>query len=1601
MTDSSYGAQNLPVSNGSLTHDSFNSNSFERYGDLLHQSFIKKFRGDLIQLFNYVYSVSPRFTFIHHLMDVLRILQFLGPSLLVSYSNFWVKGSVQHITVDVISFFFLVIPPSVKESVGFIYLYIFIGLRLFLFIILCFASFYFKRNAKLPNIITQYIAFDFSTFGYFLHPIALYQVFDFLSDLIFGEFNRSVVGFSIIMAVVFIIMITHCSLVFEITSKSMIFRPTSLMSLTSAPTNQIFLTTILITSCIGFGSDASQIVTIVVLCLTFIFYLISIMSIFYQGGFVYLHTSVVVLASSITGAIFTLLTLICTALKKKGELIFIFAFAILFVFLTFISFLILKSYRLKLLNVLDSFPEEMSKFIEVVRSKNYFLFLCLTGFTYAHPICVDLKIFSHAIERWKPDPIINFAFAKFIAIYLEQTKRLVWIYFNVSLNKLNGPTIRCIKEQTLGIIRSRETDLGSQLKARLNRISSHCDTIKHKILHVWDIVIQGNIGDIESSTKRAIKEIEQTDADYKHLIRQFPNNRYAIQAYAKFLSDIKADFRFAFEMNEKYRRLRLGNVIIKDQAHEFGLSTFKLLPDNIKTSLNGNNNISTMSDSGAMIQSSSFQESSDFRVTQDLNEVDQLSNLRNRIEELAIPAVRRTEIIRIIFLFVFFFVPCLFGLIYLDIYYDDLKSPLGFLSAISLIRSYLYQIVTFSMRAMAEKLGVFSVIENITKPPPVQFGYSWDTVEQLRFIVQSAADAVQEFSSFQAFKQGNANIQRAKELVFNNALSYIYCVSPDSCMSDNLSIQTALMDFIVQQCSFLKILESNNGTVNASLINTSIFLNTANNIYNLTETTILALGYMTDYINEVYDRNKKISFICLIVIIIFEFLVFFISLIVELIIINSNKKETYQCLFSLPKNTVSKLAEKFKLYRKTNFQDRIIQGRSSFLHLNNTTKSVSNDSSSFLQNENNNQEMNNQEQNTLKIFNSISYSDSYLSDIFILTFFTLLIILLAIGCVILFVNIVNNANTTLKESAPHINYFLGSYAMMMGAMNNLQQSLLKFTPYAIQSQNLSFLMNLIKQKLNQSREYYHYSSYGDLSDDQPPLASLEADVRNSQYLTEYCYDPSTIPTKIQDAFSCYPVDMAFLLLEPVLLYTMLPYEQNITDKLNSNDIVYSVVWNELISPLYNNFFYPVHISIIPTITDNLNDGKSAKISGIIAMLVAAFLIEMCMFFQLYTIERHIRSVLCLLLHCQSEDIMSNIKIMKLLSGDFSSLRNDSVNRDEEFCDFVFENHPDAIMYANFSDMVVQNRNESVRRIFGDNVYNDIIGKSIKKFFLSEKFVGDINPLFNAINANQVKSISYKDETKGVIYLEASSMLSNGIFIMICKDATESNNYTLLINEEKKKYDNLLSKILPKALANQVQKYEKSISFTVQNVTVLFADIVEFNTLCRNLPPNRVLSILNMLFARFDQLLLKRPTLTKIKNIGDCYMVVGGIFNDAPQQIDHAKETVSYGLDLIRAAWDVKKEQNQNIDIKIGVHTGGPIVAGILDIPRPTFEVFGQPVGVAQFLKKKGLPMFVHLSRPCYELLFKSINSAEFHENGKHTYKDTTCLTYVATVKFKK
>jgi class 3 adenylate cyclase len=59
------------------------------------------------------------------------------------------------------------------------------------------------------------------------------------------------------------------------------------------------------------------------------------------------------------------------------------------------------------------------------------------------------------------------------------------------------------------------------------------------------------------------------------------------------------------------------------------------------------------------------------------------------------------------------------------------------------------------------------------------------------------------------------------------------------------------------------------------------------------------------------------------------------------------------------------------------------------------------------------------------------------------------------------------------------------------------------------------------------------------------------------------------------------------------------------------------------------------------------------------------------------------------------------------------------------------------------------------------------------------------------------------------------------------------------------------------------------------VTLLFADVVDFTPRASLLSPEEVVAFLNRIFSSFDALAEKHG-LEKIKTIGDAYMVAGGL-----------------------------------------------------------------------------------------------------------------------------
>jgi len=193
----------------------------------------------------------------------------------------------------------------------------------------------------------------------------------------------------------------------------------------------------------------------------------------------------------------------------------------------------------------------------------------------------------------------------------------------------------------------------------------------------------------------------------------------------------------------------------------------------------------------------------------------------------------------------------------------------------------------------------------------------------------------------------------------------------------------------------------------------------------------------------------------------------------------------------------------------------------------------------------------------------------------------------------------------------------------------------------------------------------------------------------------------------------------------------------------------------------------------------------------------------------------------------------------------------------------------------------------------------------------------------------------------------------------------------LLAIEQEKSERLLLNILPASIAGRLKQGEQTIAERYADVTVLFADLVGFTTLVKHTDPVELVGLLNDLFSRYDRL-ASRLGLEKIKTIGDCYLVVGGLPEPRP---DHPEAVANMALEMLAVLETFNRERGTELRLRLGMHTG-PVVAGVIGHQKFAYDLWGATVNLASRLQTSGVPNRIHLSADTGELLRGKFRLAE-------------------------
>ena len=178
-----------------------------------------------------------------------------------------------------------------------------------------------------------------------------------------------------------------------------------------------------------------------------------------------------------------------------------------------------------------------------------------------------------------------------------------------------------------------------------------------------------------------------------------------------------------------------------------------------------------------------------------------------------------------------------------------------------------------------------------------------------------------------------------------------------------------------------------------------------------------------------------------------------------------------------------------------------------------------------------------------------------------------------------------------------------------------------------------------------------------------------------------------------------------------------------------------------------------------------------------------------------------------------------------------------------------------------------------------------------------------------------------------------------------------------LRAEQQRSEALLLNILPRRIVERMRRAETAIADRIAEATILFADVVDFTSLSATLSPEETVRLLGILFSQFDDLAI-RHGLETIKTIGDGYMVTGGILERQPNSAAAVAEMALSMLEIVERAG---RAIDKKLQLRIGIHTGGPIVAGVLGTHKIAYDVWGDAVNIAKRMETYGLPGRVHVS----------------------------------------
>ena len=185
----------------------------------------------------------------------------------------------------------------------------------------------------------------------------------------------------------------------------------------------------------------------------------------------------------------------------------------------------------------------------------------------------------------------------------------------------------------------------------------------------------------------------------------------------------------------------------------------------------------------------------------------------------------------------------------------------------------------------------------------------------------------------------------------------------------------------------------------------------------------------------------------------------------------------------------------------------------------------------------------------------------------------------------------------------------------------------------------------------------------------------------------------------------------------------------------------------------------------------------------------------------------------------------------------------------------------------------------------------------------------------------------------------------------------------LLKEQRRENDRLLLSLMPEPVVQRYRQGEETIAQEHQDVSVIFANIVGFDELSRDLSGDELVKIVDELVRQFDSA-AESLGVERIRTLHNGYLASCGV---TTPRLDNVHRTLEFALEMQHIIDRFNSQTGHDLALRAGITTG-KVVSGLVGRSSLTYDMWGAAANLAYQMHMGSPQPGIYVTSQVYDLM---------------------------------